>query len=109
MKETQLIKQILDYCRYRGLLFFRTQSGAIKTERGGLFKAGERGCADITGCLNGKFIAVEAKMGKNTQSPFQKEFERRVIVASGEYWLVYSLDDFIKKLENELKKYNNHV
>lgn len=98
MKETQLVKQILDYCRYRNLLFYRTQSGAIKLDKGGFMKFGSVGCSDITGCYKKKFIAVECKIGKNIQSNFQKEFETKVINNGGEYWLIYSLDEFIKKL-----------
>ena len=98
-KETQLIKQILDYCRYRNLLFYRTQAGAVKTDRGGFVKFGEKGVSDITGCLpNGKYVACEVKVGKNKMQPSQKDFEQRVLKNGGQYWLVYSLDEFIAKL-----------
>ena len=99
MKETQLVKQILDFCRMRGLLFYRTQSGMIPTPTGGLIKMATAGTCDITGCQNGKFVAVECKVGKNTQTPSQVEFQRKVEKAGGEYWLVYSIDEFIKNLK----------
>ena len=99
MKETKLVKQILDFCRMRGLLFYRTQSGAIKTETGGFMKFGFAGCPDLTGCLKGKFIAVECKVGKNTQTPSQVEFQRKVEKEGGEYWLIYNIDEFINKLK----------
>jgi len=99
MTETALIRQILEYCNYKNLLFYRTQSGAIRTERGGLFKAGTPGCPDLTGCVDGRFVGVECKVGKNKQSDLQKRFEKLILEARGEYWLVYSLDEFIEKLK----------
>ena len=98
MKESQLISQILQYCKYRNLLFTRNQSGMIKTERGHLMKLGTAGGADILGCYNGKYVACEVKVGKNKMQPSQKDFMQRVLKNGGQYWLVYSLDEFIAKL-----------
>lgn len=98
MNETQFIKQLLDFCKINKLLFYRTQAGMIKTERGHVMKMGQAGNSDLVGCLNGKFIAVECKVGKNKQQPSQIEFEKKVLESGGQYWLVYSLEDFIQKL-----------
>lgn len=101
MKETHLIRQILDYCMYRDLLFWRNQAGAIKTPTGGLVKMGLAGSPDIIGVLDGRFIGVETKVGKNRQTPLQVEFEQKFRDKGGQYWLVYSLDEFISKLEQK--------
>lgn len=100
MNETQLVKQILDYCKSQDLLFYRTQAGMIKTERGGMVKMGQAGTPDITGGVNGRYIAVECKVGKNKQTEPQKRFEQRAKKHNCEYWLIYSLEEFIEKLEN---------
>ena len=101
MNETQLVKQILDYCTLRDLLFYRTQAGMIKTQKGGMVKMGEAGIPDITGCVNGRYVALECKVGKNKQTESQKRFEEeKAKKHNGEYWLIYSLEEFIEKLEN---------
>jgi hypothetical protein len=95
LKETQLIKQILDYCRYRDLLFWRNQSGMIKTPAGGLIKFGMTGSPDIIGCYKGFFVGVECKVGKNKQTDLQIEFAKKIENSGGKYWLVYDIDQFI--------------
>lgn len=57
---------------------------------------GHPGIADIIGIYKGRFLAIEAKVGKNDQSPAQREFERSVKAAGGIYILAYSLDDVMK-------------
>lgn len=97
MKETQLIKQILDYCRYRNLLFWRNQSGAVVTDSGHLMKFGMSGSPDIVGCYKGKFIGVECKVGKNKQTQLQKDFGDAIMANGGEYWLIYNFEEFVNR------------
>lgn len=99
MNETDLIRQILNYCRYRNLLFWRNQSGAVKTESGSLVKMGVAGSPDIVGCMNGHFIGIECKVGKNKLTRLQAEFGDKILREGGQYHVVYSLDDFIKALK----------
>ncbi len=98
MKETFLVKQILDYCRYRNLLFWRNQSGMIRTPTGGVMKFGITGSPDIIGCYKGRFIGVECKVGKNKPTDLQTEFAARIEENGGIAWLVYSLEEFIEKI-----------
>lgn len=102
MKETALVRQILDYCGYRDMLFWRNQSGMVKTERGHMMKMGAAGSPDLIGCLNGQLIGVECKVGKNKPTQLQLEFGARIERNGGQYWVVYSLDDFIYKLTANL-------
>jgi hypothetical protein len=99
MSETQLIKQILDYCRFRDLMFWRNQSGMIKTEKNYVMKFGRAGSPDIIGCYKGRFIGVECKVGKNTTTPLQEAFGKDITDRGGKYWVVYTLDDFIRELD----------
>lgn len=99
MKETVLVRQILNYCSYQNLLFWRNQSGMIKTPTGGLIKMAIAGSPDIIGCYKGQFIGVECKVGKNKQSQLQLDFAKRLENNGGQYWLVYDLDQFINKVQ----------
>lgn len=52
---------------------------------------------------NGKLIFVEVKHGKNKQSDNQRIFQSRVEKLGYDYWLVYSLDEFINLVEKNNK------
>ena len=70
MKETHLVRQIIDYLNLRGHLVQRTQSGMVKVTNAygkqHMMKFAQAGTADITGCTkDGKFIAVECKIKPN--------------------------------------------
>lgn len=52
---------------------------AFKTQ-----EVGRRGIPDVLGCLNGRFFALELKVGKNKASALQ-ELELRKIGESGAY------------------------
>jgi hypothetical protein len=100
MKETQLVRQSLDYCEYQpNMPFTRTQAGAVRTEKS-FIKFGKAGWPDITGCYHGKFVGIECKVGKNTQSESQKFIGDKIKIAGGEYFIIHSLDEFILAINN---------
>jgi len=45
----------------------------------------ERGLPDIIGCIDGRFFAIEGKVGKNTMSPMQEIVQSKIIAANGKY------------------------
>jgi len=97
MKESEIQKSILEYLGYqKKIYFFRAGSGAIRTEQGGYFKTGKKGCPDIIVCKSGKFIGLEVKTEKGRQSENQKQAEQEIIKAGGEYYIVKSIDDVQK-------------
>jgi len=58
------------------------------------FKYGLKGSADIIGILdNGKFLAIEIKTGKATQSKEQKNFAAMIKKHSGHYFVCRKTDD----------------
>lgn len=67
--------------------------------------SGTKGSADISSTIpiniNGKKIGVsvkwEVKIGKDTQSDFQKEYQKNIEKAGGYYFIVKSFDDFMNK------------
>ncbi len=109
MKETQLVRQILDYCQLRRLIFWRNQSGMIRTEKH-VIKMGTIGSPDIIGCYKGFFVGVEAKVGKNKATAAQALFGAKIEAEGGYYRVVYSLEDFIDflgELELIIKKHDS--
>lgn len=103
MKESHLVRQILDYTKYRHLLFCRNQSGAVRTQnkygQQHMMRLGIPGSPDLIGCYKGKYIGVECKVGDNKPTELQESFGQWILDNDGEYWVVYTLDEFIKKLE----------
>ena len=76
------------------LYFFRSGSGAIKTETGRYFKTGKKGCPDITVCLpNGLFLAIEVKTLAGQLSSSQKGTKGLIESLGGYYHVVRSVED----------------
>jgi len=96
--EKVTVKDCLHYLSFstKGI-FWRNNTGAIPTPRGGFIRFGEDGSGDIMGILgpNGRHIEIECKRvgGKQTENQVarQKEVERM----GGVYLLVYGVQDLI--------------
>mgnify|MGYP003615764181 FL=1 len=69
-------------------------------QHGSAFSA--RGVPDIIMCINGKFIAVELKVGNNKPTPLQEDYIAMINQANGSAYVLYSLDDFKEVIENAL-------
>lgn len=94
--ETQIQSAICDYLARRKHCFFRLNNIPAPLPGGGfraLPKYTPRGLPDIIVIKDGWFIALEVKKKGGSQSKEQKEFERQVKDASGEYYVVRSIDD----------------
>jgi hypothetical protein len=98
ISETNLVKACLDLLTAKRIFHYRQNSGALKTERGGFVRFGAVGVPDIIAVINGKYIGIECKVGKNKQSEGQKEFEVKLKKAGGDYWLIYFIDELLLKL-----------
>lgn len=109
MKETALVKSIIEYLNLRNdCIAWRSNTGALKnsyTDKLGILRKrfvqfGFAGMADILGMTSkGIFLAVEAKIGKNKQSEAQIAFQHLVEKNNGIYILAYSIDDVKRGLE----------
>jgi hypothetical protein len=91
----------MDYLTAKKIFHYRQNSGAFMGEYKGkqrFFCFGSKGAPDIVAVIGGKYIGIECKIGKNKQSEHQKEFERKLKIAGGEYWLIYTIDELILKL-----------
>ena len=102
--EGQVLAQILDYLKARGVFAFRQNTGAGKLTDGArhtsrFVRFGFPGCADILGCLDdGRFLAIECKAptGRITQeqAAFLDDIRRR----GGKAFVARSAEDVEREL-----------
>lgn len=106
-----LTKAIKAYCDIKGIFCQRTGSegryrpgktvidviGRARVMKGTWLPGNQRGTADLTMVVNGKYVGVEVKIGKDRQSEVQKEFENKLTQSGGHYLIVKSWEDFYSK------------
>lgn len=101
IKESETLKTILQYLRYKKGFFWRNNTGGIVAqtkERERFFRFGLKGSADIIGLKpGGQLVAIEVKALGKKQSPSQIEFQKSIESNGGLYVLAYSVDDVIKQ------------
>jgi hypothetical protein len=93
IKESELQATILKYLEAQKVFHFRNNTGALKTEAGHFIRFGAIGSPDIICVVDGRFIGLEIKGTGGTQSPQQRDFQRRLEKAGGIYILCYELDN----------------
>lgn len=72
----------------------RRMIGSAKWTPGGATK----GVADITGVINGRYVEIEVKIGRDRQSDVQKEHQAKVEAAGGIYIIAKTFDGFVEAL-----------
>ena len=98
MTETQLVRSILDGLKFRRIFAWRANSGAVTAEYKGKKRfirfAGIEGLSDIIGILpDGRFLAIECKVGKNKATELQLQFLSAVNQSGGVAFIARSWDD----------------
>jgi len=58
----------------------------------------KKGIPDIICCWQGKFLAIEVKVGNNTTSEHQDKVMKEILRAGGITFVARSIDDVIDKL-----------
>jgi pantoate kinase len=53
---------------------------------------GNSGVPDFLCCINGKFVAVEAKAGKGTTTALQEKNLKNIIESGGDAWVVSEIN-----------------
>ena len=99
--ETGIIGAIMNYLRLIENMgdgyFFRCNSfsGYIKRINGttGFIKNNKPGLPDICGCYLGLFVGFEVKYATNKQSDFQRDAEKKIKDAAGNYFVVHDVTD----------------
>ena len=98
LKESQLLKQCLDYLTLRNIFHWRNNTGAMKTEWGGFIRFGMVGSPDVYVLVGGILIGLEMKDKGWKKSENQKAFERAFKKAGGEYLVIYDVADLILRM-----------
>ena len=70
-----------------GGLILEYKTGALKDEHGRLIRFGSPGASDLIACIEGKFVAIEVKVGKDPWRKDQRDFGLAVEAAGGLYVL----------------------
>ena len=65
------------------------------------------GIPDIICCINGHFVGIEVKQENGHQSDAQKVTCKNIQDAGGEYWLVWSYEDFVEQFNNFARRIKN--
>lgn len=96
-KETDIQRAICDYLALRRHFFWRNNNTPVFDTQRGAFRALPKytlkGLPDIELIKDSCWVGLEVKSMKGTQSPEQKEFERRCKENGVEYYVVRSVDD----------------
>lgn len=100
MKETDLVRQCLDYLSMRGVLAWRNNTGAIRDRTGRPVKFGTPGSPDILGVLpGGRTIGIECKVGRNKPTELQAGFLAELTRMGAVAGVVRTLDDLDRLIE----------
>lgn len=103
MIEKELQNDIIKYCQYTPFCdATRPLNYGVKAKRP---CPTSDGMSDINIDYYGRSIHVETKRPGAKQTDNQKEYQRRKEAAKSEYWLIDSLEDFIKKMEEFKRKH----
>ena len=98
LKESQVLKQCLDFLAMRNIFFYRQNTGAFKNSQGNFYRFGTHGAPDLVVVVAGQYIGLEIKAKGRKQSEDQKAFERSLKKAGGEYLVIYDVADLILRL-----------
>ena len=79
--------------------------GTVKTKSKWVPGTATTGSSDLKAIIDGRFIAIEVKYGKDRQSAPQAEYEAKIKASGGEYWIVKSFHDFYVQYLSFSRKY----
>lgn len=84
MKESTLARNALKYLNsLPRSLFFKYHGNPMA----------RAGVSDLIGCLGGRFVAIELKIGNNKLTPIQQHFLTQMALAGAVAGVAYDLDD----------------
>ena len=81
-----------------GAFLHRTNTGVGVAQDGRHIRFGQVGTADITGCVRGRYVAIEVKRPGGRQSPAQRVWQAACERAGGLYVLARSADEALTAL-----------
>lgn len=116
-----LTKCIVDYLNFSGHVASRINNmGTWRADKsninGGFYTPSNqmKGIADIDSTINVKITGIpvglsvkwEVKIGKDTQSEAQKEYEKKITASGGHYYIVKTFEDFLQKYTSLILRYS---
>lgn len=97
-----LVRAIRVYLSEIGGLSIKVDTPGLLYDRNGTpVKIGTKGVLDINACLKGRFVAIDAKIGKDRLKPTQQDFADAVDRAGGIAFAAWSVDDVTNRLRLE--------
>lgn len=83
MNETTLTKKVIVAIRSRGYWAMKAGAGPYQ----------QPGIPDVLACVNGRFVGIEMKVGRNTPSPIQKLTLDQMALAGAVTGVAYTLEE----------------
>ena len=75
--------------------------GLLYDKNGRPVKIGKKGRLDICACVKGRFVSIDAKIGRDNLKPDQIKFANAVIAAGGIAFPAWSVEDVRNRLRIE--------
>lgn len=82
--------------RYRPGKQFTDVIGRVRQMKGQWLPGSNKGHADINAIINGKFAAIEVKVGRDKQSLAQKLYQQEVESSGGVYYVARDFEQFMQ-------------
>jgi hypothetical protein len=91
---------IFDIDHIRSGSAYRINNGAVYDNKRGVYRAGvqKKGIPDIIGVIDGRFVGIEVKIGKDRQSQYQVNVQREIENAGGVYFIAKTFADYAAKM-----------
>ena len=100
MTHSDLVRSILLEISPLGLAWINN-TGALRDRDDRPVRYGLPGSSDILACIHGRFVGIEAKVGKDRQRTNQSDFATALRQAGGVYILARSVGDVLNTLQLE--------
>jgi len=96
--ESTISKEIQDYLKNEGLIYWRNQSGQLKV-KGGYMRFGINGLSDLTVMLKDSHLYIEVKTLTGKQRDAQEAFECACKVNNHHYLVARCVGDVRAKIK----------
>lgn len=94
-----LTKALITFIRMNGGHANRINNISRKIKGKFVKSSTDPGVPDIIACIRGTYTGIEVKIGRDSQSPDQKEQQRRIQQSGGRYIIARDIDQAIGEIE----------
>lgn len=101
-----LTSAIVKYIDLKGGFASRINSAGVYDSKLGKHRPGttKKGFSDIQACYKGVALYVEVKIGRDRQSDYQRDFQKKIIATGGLYFIAKDFESFHEWFNNTLNK-----